>query len=83
MGNKNSKTDGYSTVDHCELTTESKQRLEVDEFEGEETKDLSNNENISKTTEKNIKDARDAFVEGNRLFRESRFDLAIAEYATA
>lgn len=29
------------------------------------------------------KSAKDAFIEGNRLFRESKFDLAKAEYKKA
>jgi hypothetical protein len=53
--------------------------------EGDEEEEEEEDKNESKVENKKriYKDAREAFIEGNRLFRESRFDLAKLEYLAA
>ena len=47
-----------------------------------QTNDSKNTERVTKNLRK-YKSAKVAFIEGNRLFRESQFELAKVEYSNA
>jgi len=78
MGNTfNKKTNSYSSVDEQEIHPN---YCADDSIHGDEMKDSFSSSNVTK---KCLQEARKAFVEGNALFREGRYDLAKAEYAGA
>lgn len=81
MGNKSSssgKGKGYTSVDIHEVQNHHQYDFD-DSTHGDEVKESTTDIPAIEW----IHDAKTAFNEGNRLFRESRFDLAKTEYHKA